>query len=413
MSFSARAYRILIASPSDVNRERELAVQAIQEWNDANSADRQVVLLPVRWETHSAPEYNQRPQAVINKQFADGVDAVVGIFWTRLGSPTGEADSGTIEEIQRADAAGKPVMLYFSSAPQNPDDLDLEQLANLREFKKKTWRKALVGQYSDIADFKEKFLKQLDINTRSMFVADATSETEQPPPPPITSIELQFGDSQSNTALGSKLTRQTGYIEIEDFGLIPDYVLQDDAGKKKAGIELFSTTVNANYFRQRATRVVLENFFTPIGWWLKNSGGIGARDVYVDLVISTSEADAVLVVKPIGELPKSEPTKMSGGGLLGSSFHPNSPGELIEPAEWWKTSLELRALQPQREVNMPVDLLVGATRSCVITVDATIYADTLSRPTRRQLTLDLEVTVIATDSLRLMADLFPVNNGLL
>jgi hypothetical protein len=48
---------VLIASPSDVEEEREIAVRVIQEWNDLHSYNRRIVLLPVRWETHAAPEY--------------------------------------------------------------------------------------------------------------------------------------------------------------------------------------------------------------------------------------------------------------------------------------------------------------------------------------------------------------------
>ena len=114
MAYDSRVYRILIASPSDVEEEREIAVRVIQEWNDLYSYSRKVTLLPLRWETHTAPEYGTRPQEVINRTIVDQCDLLVGVFWTRLGSPTGEADSGTLEEIARVGDAGKPVMLYFS-----------------------------------------------------------------------------------------------------------------------------------------------------------------------------------------------------------------------------------------------------------------------------------------------------------
>ena len=52
MAFQSQVFRILIASPSDVSIERDIAVRAIQEWNDLNAFERRVVLLPVRWETH-------------------------------------------------------------------------------------------------------------------------------------------------------------------------------------------------------------------------------------------------------------------------------------------------------------------------------------------------------------------------
>lgn len=48
MAYNCRVYRILIASPSDVEDEREIAVRLIQEWNDLYSYSRKVALLPLR-----------------------------------------------------------------------------------------------------------------------------------------------------------------------------------------------------------------------------------------------------------------------------------------------------------------------------------------------------------------------------
>ncbi|MEQ8749171.1 MAG: hypothetical protein RIC52_05280, partial [Amphiplicatus sp.] len=180
MSFNARVFRVLIASPSDVADEREIAVAAIQAWNNLNSSERQIVLLPLRWETHSAPEYGRRPQEVINRQVVDSCDLLVGIFWTRIGSPTGIADSGTLEEIERVASQGKPVMLYFSRAAQDPDRIDLGQLQKLREFKTKTFPKALIETYTTQIEFRDKLAAQLEIQLRTLLVSenqldDATS----------------------------------------------------------------------------------------------------------------------------------------------------------------------------------------------------------------------------------------------
>ena len=105
MAYDSRVYRILIASPSDVEEEREIAERVIQEWNDLYSYSRKIVLLPLRWETHTAPEFGTRRQEVINRAIVDECDLLVGIFWTRIGSPTGAADSGTLEEIERVGTA--------------------------------------------------------------------------------------------------------------------------------------------------------------------------------------------------------------------------------------------------------------------------------------------------------------------
>lgn len=175
MSYPAQVFRILIASPSDVSSERDIAVKVIQEWNDLNSFDRQLVLLPLRWETHSAPQYAARPQEIINHQVVDHCDMLIGIFWTRIGSPTGQADSGTVEEIERVADDGKLVMLYFSQAKQDVDNIDPEQLIKLREFRRKTLPNALIESYQDQIEFREKLAKQLDIRGCAEFCVNGFS----------------------------------------------------------------------------------------------------------------------------------------------------------------------------------------------------------------------------------------------
>jgi hypothetical protein len=71
MAYSARVFRVLIASPSDVEEERDAVVSVIQAWNDLHSRSREIVLLPLRWETHTAPEFGTRPQDVINRAIVD------------------------------------------------------------------------------------------------------------------------------------------------------------------------------------------------------------------------------------------------------------------------------------------------------------------------------------------------------
>ena len=91
MSYSATIFQIMIASPSDVNKERQIAREVINDWNLKNTEDKKIVLLPIGWETHSAPVLGDRPQEIINKQILDKCDILIGIFWTRIGTPTGDA----------------------------------------------------------------------------------------------------------------------------------------------------------------------------------------------------------------------------------------------------------------------------------------------------------------------------------
>lgn len=426
MSYSAQVFRILIASPSDVTTEREIAVRTIQEWNDLNSAERQIVLLPLRWETHSAPEFGNHPQDIINRQVVDRCDLLVGIFWTRIGTPTEKADSGTLEEIERVAESGKPVMLYFSRAKQNPEDIDVEQLTKLRAFKDKTLPNALIYSYDTHIEFRDQLSKQLEIQLRQILAEEAEASSGGRLPRPVTDIQFQFADPESGSPGGENTEKNSKYIVIGDFEKIPDYSPSKAEAQKvpeqsdpnlsfgNALTGKFRTlyfkesAVNENYYRQLLTRLVQRNFFVPIRFWFKNIGGIGARDIYVDIQVRSTTAD-IVVVKP-DEIPSGSPsTTRETWGLLGahSSFK-SRPEEVMESSSRsWGTSIELRALQPQREISPPTTMLVGSEQSTDIEVRARIFADTLAEPETRVLTMRLDVDRIEANASEILADMVP------
>src|SRR5258708_32223140 len=114
MPFQANVLRVMIASPGDVELERTIVTQELHGWNDVNASARQLVLLPVKWEAHSTPEYGAHPQTIINRQLLENADIVIPIFGTPIGTPPGEHLSGTGGEVKRDVTAGKTAKIIFT-----------------------------------------------------------------------------------------------------------------------------------------------------------------------------------------------------------------------------------------------------------------------------------------------------------
>jgi hypothetical protein len=127
--------KVLIASPSDVRAERDAVESEIREWNTNHSAHIGIMLDPVRRETHSYPAIGDRPQSILNKQIVRSAHFLIGAFGNRLGTPTGESPSGTIEEIEEFRKTGRQVALYFSTAPV-PRDADRAQFDALENYRR-------------------------------------------------------------------------------------------------------------------------------------------------------------------------------------------------------------------------------------------------------------------------------------
>jgi hypothetical protein len=190
----------MIASPGDVEAERNIAREVVHEWNVIHAEHRKLVLLPIGWDSHASPLMGARPQEIINRQVLDKGDLLVGIFWTRIGTATGEYASGTVEEIERHVDGGKPAMLYFSNRPAHPDSVDPQQYAQLKAFRETCKQKGLCELYENLSDFKEKFFRhlQLKLNDPAHFpVASRFAEELRVVASPETAIPSISSEAQT------------------------------------------------------------------------------------------------------------------------------------------------------------------------------------------------------------------------
>lgn len=166
MAYDAKVLEVMFVSPNDVTAEHQVVREVLNGWNVIHSRARKAMLMPVGWETHSAAELAGRAQQMINDRLLSHCDLLVGIFWTRLGSPTGASASGTVEEIEEHLLAGKPAMLYFSTVPAVPQSIDPEQFSKLLEFKSWAMTKGLISEFESPDDFRELFRRDLELNLR-------------------------------------------------------------------------------------------------------------------------------------------------------------------------------------------------------------------------------------------------------
>lgn len=133
---------VFVASPSDLDDERDCLEEVIRELN-LQWTSRCVRLELVRWETHAYPAVGLDPQDVINKQIGEDYDIFVGLLWKKFGTATPRAGSGTEEEFNRAfarlsDGNKSPrILVYFKTAGADLSEIDPTELSRIRDFQRK------------------------------------------------------------------------------------------------------------------------------------------------------------------------------------------------------------------------------------------------------------------------------------
>jgi DNA-binding winged helix-turn-helix (wHTH) protein len=135
---SYTVYKVFIASPGDVLRERKIAYKVMAEVNQIFEDQNKPYHLEVyAWERHVYPDLG-RPQEVILKQIPiDQCDIFIGAFWKRFGTPPGGRRphdnkpylSGTEQEIDEAIEArkknvnGQPIIMLYRKMDLLPEDM--------------------------------------------------------------------------------------------------------------------------------------------------------------------------------------------------------------------------------------------------------------------------------------------------
>jgi hypothetical protein len=290
MKTQFRKIRIFVASPGDVQPERDQLVKVINELNLTISAiapEKNFVLELVRWETHVTPGLGDGPQSVINQQI-DHYDIFVGVIWKRLGTPTGAARSGTEEEFNRAYETWQknkalPVLFYFCQQlfPPPRTKEEVEQLGKVVDFRDELSKKGLVADYPDHESFSDVIRPHLLLVLGKMFsptdspVEAAERTAQRAAQADITSVRqevLELAKEYQHTRATMKAsdarTRKMGTIAsrmrslaLSSYPLLPELVGSSSAGERLAAVSILELIPDPKYLPWLAERLPVEKPF--------------------------------------------------------------------------------------------------------------------------------------------------------
>jgi hypothetical protein len=155
--------RVFLSSPADLIEERQIYKEIIDESNQILSdSDSDIRFELLMWETDTYPTIGKDAQSIINEQIGDDYDIFVGLMWTRFGTPTPRAGSGTEEEFNLAfekltkNPANTRILFYFKdSPPESLSKIDLKQLEKINEFRERLKTKGLFWTFDDLEKFKK------------------------------------------------------------------------------------------------------------------------------------------------------------------------------------------------------------------------------------------------------------------
>jgi hypothetical protein len=169
-----------MASPGDTAEEREACNSVINEINGSLGAQLNFRIDLKKWED-AIPKRGLDGQSVINDQLLQEFEIFIGIMWTRFGTPTVRAGSGTEEEFDKAykmySEQGKTEMwMYFNDAEIEPSRIIADQLVRVNNFKKKVAKTGLYHQYKGVQQFEKKLRQHLTTHFMQILGSKSTDK---------------------------------------------------------------------------------------------------------------------------------------------------------------------------------------------------------------------------------------------
>lgn len=157
-------YRIFVASPSDVNAERDFVDEVVADINAKVLKYRtpKAEAQSMRWERDATRGYfGGHPQKQILKDLVDTSDAMIVILWSKIGSSGAYSISGTLDELNRAIKHANSdrnfkLWIYFKveKISIKPSDIDWKSAKYIQSLKQKLSDKASYGQFETEKEFK-------------------------------------------------------------------------------------------------------------------------------------------------------------------------------------------------------------------------------------------------------------------
>jgi site-specific recombinase XerD len=195
-----RVLRVVVASPSDVQPERNVLVEVAEELNRGIARDRDLHIDLTRWETDAFPGFHvEGAQGWIDPVLnIEDCELLIGIFWKRFGKPTMDANSGTEHEFRKAYESWKrnkrpQLMIYFKEKsfwPKTREETD--QLGKVLDFRQAFPPEGLWWVFTEKPQFEKlvrnhltQFIRTIPLSDSSQKSLDTPTKTSIKIAPPI------------------------------------------------------------------------------------------------------------------------------------------------------------------------------------------------------------------------------------
>lgn len=170
MPVAKTLFTVLLSSPSDVEPERKIVSNIVDEINEIHKNSRFGLILKT-WDKDVSPSLIMKNgQNLIDLEFNyEQADLLIGVFYKKLGTPVLDSESGTVHEINNAinsyvKKSTPDIKLYFKRVNislSDTDERDIEQYSKLVNKKREYMKLGIVQEFNNTKEFENMCRKHL------------------------------------------------------------------------------------------------------------------------------------------------------------------------------------------------------------------------------------------------------------
>ena len=206
--FQANCFNVMIVSPSDLNNERKIVREALYHWNEINSRHRNIVFSILGYDSNAHTDSGAHPQEILNHQLLEQADLIIAIFWTKLGTPTTEYSSGSVEEITKHIQQGKKAHIYFSNKTIDPRKLDTEQYEKLQNYKKSIQGSTFYKEFSSEDEFEKMMGDEIQLIANELESEELIIQSQP------AQTKVQFSEMEIEVLSAMKRTTELSFVKL-------------------------------------------------------------------------------------------------------------------------------------------------------------------------------------------------------
>lgn len=173
------AVQVMISSPADVMEECKVIKETLKNFSDENGT---YSFVANTWKDNAPVDSRNPAQKQINNTILEEADIVIAVFGLKLGSPTENYESGTVEEIERHIAKGKYTCIYFIKKDISSFDMTsdlIQDIKKIMDFKTKIKKNKFYAEIDNLETLKSRVRKDLQYYINELNKKEIEKSTEQ------------------------------------------------------------------------------------------------------------------------------------------------------------------------------------------------------------------------------------------